>query len=83
MANPTMKLANYSMDGAGANLHFVAAVAGQHPSDVYLILSEEDLIGMYTPDDLSHLIQTKLYTRLRSAIAATMLDGLVNQTWSV
>lgn len=83
MANPTLKLSDYTMRGDGAHLHFVAAVTGQHPSDVFLILAESDLVGVWTQDDLSHLIQTKLLTRLRAAVAATLLDGLINATWSV
>ena len=73
-----MVLTDYSVDDAGIHLHFVCSNPGPgEPSDYFALLTDGELAGATTVENIINALTTKLKRTYRLQSIAPKLDGLI------
>lgn len=83
-ANAVMTFTDYQVTDQGILFHFVCANPGPgQPSDYYVLVTDTELAGVSTQQQLVTLVTGKLQRRFRATGIATKLDPLVGQSITI
>lgn len=83
-ANATFTFIDYEMRDDGVNMHFVCANPGPgQASDYYILLTDADVAGVTTQNQLKTLVTSKLQRKIRASGFASKLDPFVGQAVTV
>ena len=77
--NANMLFTDYTVDDVGIHLHFVCSNPGPgEPSDYFVLLTDTELSGATTPENLTNTLEQKLKRAFRFQGIAPKLDALIN-----